>query len=195
MKNIPCAKLILASVLLSASAAQAQTTPATDYSLLPGTTRGYVGLNLGQAEFDTNCRAGFACETDDFGYKIYAGGRVNQIFGVELGLIDFGKVARLGGDTKAYGLNLSLVGTIPLGEMATIFGKVGTTLARTNVSSSIPGYAQGREDDFGLSYGLGVGFNVTPRVQVVGEWERHRLDFKDGAESVSLYTVGLRYRF
>jgi len=207
VKNIARSKLVLASLLLSAFAAQAQTTPAETTpaqttpgadamrTLLPGTTGGYVGFNVGRTKFNTNCQIGFPCDTSDTGWKLYAGGQINPMLGVELGYVDFGKVQRLGGDTKAHGLNLSLVGTMPLGEAASLFGKVGTTLHRTRVGSTIPDYRTGRERDFGLSYGLGVAFNVTPQVQVVGEWERHRLSFSDQDQNVSLYSVGVRYRF
>jgi len=204
-KNIATSSIVLASLLGAAFAANAQTgtAPASardsafarpDYSLLPYTTRGYVGVNLGESKFDGSCLAGFSCEKNDFAWKAYTGGHINEMLAVELGYVNFGKVNRSGGSTEAHGVNLSLVGTLPIGEMANLFAKVGTTYNRTE-KSGVAGAPSGKEDGFGLSYGLGVGFNVTPQVQIVGEWERHRLDFVDQRNDVDLVSVGLRYRF
>jgi len=204
-KNIATSTLVLASLMGAAFAANAQTgtAPASsrdsafarpDYSLLPYTTRGYVGVNLGQSDYNASCVAGFSCEDKEFAWKAYTGGRLNEMLAIELGYINFGKVSRNGGNTEAHGVNLSLVGNLPLGEMAGLFAKVGTTYNRTDKSGG-PGAPNGKEDGFGLSYGVGIGFNVTPQVQIVGEWERHRLDFVDRRDDVDMLSVGLRYRF
>jgi opacity protein-like surface antigen len=78
--------------------------------------------------------------------------------------------------------------------MANLFAKVGSTYNRTEKSGAA-GAPTGKEDGFGLSYGLGIGFNLTQQVQIVGEWERHRLDFVDRRDDVDMLSVGLRYRF
>lgn len=204
-KNIATSTIVLATMLGAAFAANAQTTAAPasardsafarpDYSLLPFTTRGYVGVNLGRSDYDAGCGAGFPCDSGDFAWKAYTGGRLNEMLAIELGYVNFGKVNRNGGSTEAHGVNLSLVGTLPLGEMANLFAKVGTTYGRTD-QSGVAGSPNGKEDGFGLSYGVGIGFNVTPQVQLVGEWERHRLDFVRGKNDVDMLSVGLRYRF
>jgi ABC-type multidrug transport system fused ATPase/permease subunit len=45
-----------------------------------------------------------------------------------------------------------------LGEMANLFAKVGSTYNRTEKSGAA-GAPTGKEDGFGLSYGVGIGFN------------------------------------
>jgi OmpA-OmpF porin, OOP family len=75
------------------------------------------------------------------------------------------------------------------------FGKVGTTYAWTGQSVTAPGMSSGDEHNFGLAYGVGAGFNLTANVQLVGEWEQHRLDFRSGRENVSMYSLGLRCKF
>ena len=197
--------LVLAALLGATFTAHAQTGANTsstrdsafarpDYSLLPYTTHGYVGVNLGRSDYDATCNNLFSCERREFGWKAYAGGRLNEMLAIELGYVNFGKVTRNGGSSEAHGVNLSLVGNLPLGEMANLFAKVGTTYGRTDQSAAA-GLPSGKEDGFGLNYGVGIGFNVTPQVQLVGEWERHRLDFVGGRDNVDLLSLGLRYRF
>ena len=59
-------------------------------------------------------------------------------FGFELGYTDFSQVNRAGGRTKANGVNLSLIGKLPLGDAFNLLGKVGTLYGRTDVSSAPP---------------------------------------------------------
>ena len=107
-----------------------------------------------------------------------------------------GSADRIGGRTKAQGVNLSLIGRAPLSEQFDVFGKVGTTYGRTR-TNGFQGFdvATGKDDGFGLSYGLGVRWNFTPQWSAVLEWERHRFHFADGRNDVDLTSVGVQYRF
>lgn len=162
-------------------------------SWLPYTRSGYWGINLGQPDFQKNCTPGFNCDDSNIGGKIYTGGQFNKWLGAEIGYVNFGKLERNGGDTKAQGVNLSLVGTVPLGDVFSVFGKVGTTYSWTKTDGVVG--PTGKENGFGLSYGAGVGFNLSPRSQLLAEWEKHRMQFADQDADVNLYTVGLKFRF
>lgn len=200
------AALICAGALTLGSA-HAQSTSSTSgqnrafdpsQSWLPYTKRGYVGINLGQGDYDLSCGNGvFGCDnTSDLAGKIYTGGWFNDFLGLELGFIDMGKGDRGGGDTRARGVNLSLVGRLPI-QMANVFAKAGTTYGRTRVSTSpLSGLANGKDNGFGLSYGAGIGFDVTKTSSVVLEWERHEFNFAGlGRENVDATTIGYVHRF
>src|SRR5437868_1153396 len=62
---------------------------------------GYVGASGGQSEFRTDCHNTttrfFDCDKRDTGFKVYAGGKMNDWLGLEVGYTDFGKVAASGG--------------------------------------------------------------------------------------------------
>ena len=77
----------------------------------------------------------------------------------------------------------------------TAFGKIGTTYGWTDTSSNRPGISTGSEKGFGLSYGLGIGYRLTPQFEVVGEYERHNFDFAPGDQTLDLLSVGLRYQY
>jgi OOP family OmpA-OmpF porin len=170
----------------------------SDYSLLPYTKRGYVGLNLGQSDYgDQSCGVGgFACDDGDVAGTVYTGGMFNDWLGVELGYLHMGRVDRAGGRTEAQGLNVSLLARLPLQQFS-VFAKGGTTYGRTKVSadplSLVP---TGKESGWGASYGAGVGLDVTPAVSVVLEWARHDFHFAGtGKQDVSLSSLGVKYRF
>lgn len=185
----------------TAASAQTSTRSASNMSerssMIPYTQQGYVGLNMGQSKYDLNSGSGgFGFDDTGTAVKLYAGGYFNPNFGMEFGYLNFGNAARVGGKTKAQGLNLSLVGRAPLNEQFDVFGKIGTTYARTR-TDGYPGLgvATGKDNGFGLSYGLGVRWAFNPQWAAVLEWERHRLHFADGKSNTNMTTLGVQYRY
>ncbi len=192
------------AVACAAAGAQAQTSNSYSSnrsgersSVLPYTQDGYIGLSAGRSKYDLSSGpVGTEYDNSDSALKIYTGGFFHPNWGVELGYLNAGKARRLGGDTKAHGFNLSLVGRAPLSEQFDVFGKIGTTYGRTRTSgSSSLGVRTGKEDGFGMSYGVGARWAFTPQWAAVIEWENHKFKFSDGDEAVKMTTVGLQYRF
>lgn len=166
------------------------------HSWIPMTSYGYVGLSLGQATYDLNCSPGFACNDDsDIAGKLYTGGKINRMFGVELAYVNLGKAEANGGSVEAQLANLSLVGNIPLGERFNVYGKVGGFYGFTDVDAAAPGAPAGEENDFGLSYGLGVQFDINRNWAITGDWDHYRVDFVDRSDDVQLLSVGVLYKF
>jgi hypothetical protein len=168
-----------------------------NYSLIPYSTGGYVGISAGTPDYDTACVAGFTCSDNTTAYKLYTGGMFNQYVGAELGYVNMGRVNRNGGRTEAHGINLSLVGRMPLGAF-NVFGKVGTTYGRTKVSTNALalGATSGKDDGWGASYGVGVGFDLTRSSAIVLEWERHDFRFAgQGKQNIDTTMLGYQHRF
>jgi OOP family OmpA-OmpF porin len=166
------------------------------YSLLPYTRSGYVGLNLGRPDFDLRCPTLYDCDDPDWRAHVYTGGLINEWIGAEIGYLYEGKAQRGGGDTKAQGINLALVLRAPIGAF-NVFGKVGGIYGQTRVSADLlSGLETGKEDGWGASYALGVGYDFTPQAGVVLEWERNQYRFRGtGRENVDSTNLGLVYRF
>ena len=167
------------------------------YSLIPYTRRGYVGLNLGKAEYDLACGSGgYACEDSELSGYVYTGGMFNDWFGTEIGYINTGKAERSGGRTRAQGVNVSLVARAPLGPV-NLFAKVGALYGETRVSSGfLSNVQEGKDRGWGASYGAGVGFDFTPTSGVVLEWSRNEFRFPGaGRQDVDSTSVGYVHRF
>ncbi len=197
-----------ATVLVGSLSAQAQTSTTTTTNTSASSSMGrgpwyapaggYIGLNAGQSNFRQGCGTGlFSCGDKDDVYSLYGGSMFNNNFGLEVGYIDFGSIGRGGGSTEARGLNLSLVGRVPVAERFSLFGKLGTTYGSTKISSRAgSGITAGDEDGFGLAVGAGVSFDITQNWSAVLQWERHNLKFSGtGREAVHATTLGVKYRF
>lgn len=188
-----------ATALFAAASVQAQTTTTTSGNTswyAPNSA--YIGINAGQSSYRQGCGTGaFNCGDKDDAYSVYGGSMFNNNFGLELGYVNMGDIARGGGTTKAEGINLSLVGKLPVSQSFSVFGKVGTTYGRTRVSSlPASGITPGNEDGFGLSVGAGVSYDFSERWSAVLQWDRHDFKFAGaGRENINATTVGLKYRF
>ncbi|MDO9438110.1 outer membrane beta-barrel protein [Hydrogenophaga sp.] len=167
------------------------------FSVIPYTSHGYVGLNLGRSDYNLGCGVGgFGCDTKDNAVNIYTGGMINRYLGAELGYVNLGRMARAGGRTEAQGINLSLVGRVPLG-LVQLYGKVGGMYGRTEVTANaLSGVPTGKRTGWVPSYGLGVGFDLSPRSAIVVEWNRYDLRFAGtGKQEVDTTSIGYMHRF
>ena len=172
---------------------------ADGYSLLPWTRRGYVGLNIGRSDYDDYPCAPAAGGCDDSGTRIhlYTGGLFNDWVGMELGYLNEGGVRRNGGRMRSEGVNVSAVGRLPFGAF-NVFAKGGVTYGRTRVSSTaLSGVPAGDRRGWGRSFGVGAGWDFTPRQGVVLEWSRHefRLPGTGGRFDADGVSLGYVQRF
>lgn len=195
MKKLNFTRLLIsAAVCTVAMSAQAQSGL---YGLnAPGSS--YVELGIGQSDYSVgNGFDGFDSDDGDTSYSIRGGSFFNANLGMEIGYTNFGKINRAGGTTKAEGINLSVVGRMPLSPSFNVLGKIGTTYGHTNVSSNpASGVVAGSEKDFGLSYGIGAEYLLTPQWSGVLQYESTKMQFAgDRSDRVGLTSLSARYRF
>ncbi|GAB2592063.1 hypothetical protein GCM10027034_25940 [Ramlibacter solisilvae] len=168
------------------------------YSLRTATQRSYLGLNMGRSYYESSCSStALVCDQGNPTARLYAGTTFGRTWGAEFGYVDLGRVLRPTGESRAEGLNLSLVGRTRLASSWSLFGRVGTTYGRTDTTamaaSSTPG---GSEQGFGMSMGGGVSYDFTPRLSGTLEWETHDLRFAGGTrDPVRSTNLGLQYRY
>ncbi len=146
----------------------------------------------------------------DRGYKLFGGYQYNKYLGVEAGYFDLGRfgfvantvpAGTLSGDIKVKGFNLDLVGTVPVTERFSAFGRVGVTYADTDGTFAGTGAVNVLDPnpsarDTNLKVGLGVQYAFTEALSVRAEIERYRINDAVGNKGdIDLASVGLVYRF
>ena len=144
------------------------------------------------------------------GYKIFGGYQLNKNFAIEGGYFDLGRfgytattvpAGTLNGNIKLRGLNLDLVGIVPLTEKFSAFGRAGLNYAQARDSFSGTGAVRvanpdPRKNDTNYKLGLGLQYALTESVALRAEAERYRVNDAVGNRGhVDLVSVGLVYRF
>lgn len=191
LSSLCCPCLLLA---LAVPAAHAQSK-----SVVPFTESGYVGLNVGKPSHGTPCGLNtlLVCDDPKASFRLYTGGMFNPYFGMELGYINAGNADRGGGTTKAHGLDLNLVGRVPLGEKFSAYARGGAAYGRTKVSADVTsGLATGSASGWGKTYGGGLSFNVASNSSIVLDWGRTDFRFAGGDRApVKSTSLGFVQRF
>jgi OmpA-OmpF porin, OOP family len=159
---------------------------------LPG-GRSYLGLNIDRLSVAPAC-AGISLTCDDTQrpLQLYAGTMLGNFWGVEMSYAHAARIPALAGPARTQGLNFSLVGKKELAPSLGVFGKVGTTYARSD-APALAGIANA-DRGFGLSFGGGVSYDFTPRLSATLEWESNDFRFA-GREPVRSTSLGLKYRY
>lgn len=157
---------------------------------------GTAGLSVGRGKLDASCPGGGTCDLRETAWRAHAGGRFNNTIGGEVGWIDFGDFTRGGGETQARGLDLKLIAGFPLGENSSIFGKLGGAYVRTRVQGTAAGLNTGRENDWGVTYGIGAQMGLTRNWAVRGDLDRYRVEFPGGGkDEIDTLMIGAQYSF
>jgi OOP family OmpA-OmpF porin len=200
--RLPASILLLGLVVGTSAWAQMPQKTSAYKANDPGLSKGqtYIGINAGMSDLSRggNGLGNFGGNQQGTAYSVSIGNYgYNQNIGFELGYTDFGSVSRAGGTTKVDGINLSLIGRLPLGNTFNLLGKLGTTYGHTDVSANpASGIATGSERGFDWSYGVGGELLLTPMWSAVLQYDEHYVKFPgDKHERVSATTLGVRYRY
>lgn len=172
----------------------------------------YVGASGGEEDakdFDDVCddlgSIGFvgSCDETDNGWKIFGGYQFTPNWGLEVFYADLGEAEARGTapdlgvpvsvsvDAEVDGFGASAVGTWPINDKFSVFGKVGfftwdlnTSLRGTAIDVGVPVLASIDKDDDGtdLTYGIGAQYSFNETFAIRVEWERFD-DVGDAVES------------
>jgi opacity protein-like surface antigen len=159
---------------------------------------GYLGASAGESKFRADCRNTnvFSCDKRDTAWKVYAGGKMNEIVGLEIGYTDFGKVQASGGQTDAWAVPLTLTAGVPIGDRFNVFGKLGGLYGRTDVKADPSTLLDtGHKSGWGWTYGAGAGFRITPAIELRVDWDRYKMDFVGGRKDIDMASAGVAIRF
>jgi OOP family OmpA-OmpF porin len=160
-------------------------------------TGAFVGASVGQTTYDIcddlNALGATSCDDKDTAYKVFGGYKFNPNLFLEGGYTDFGELTASGpggsASAEADALFFSVAGAIPLGDRASVYGKVG--LFFWDASLSATGFPDSSEDGNDLLFGAGASFDLTSQIGIRGEWERYDLD----GDNVDMLSVGVQFMF
>lgn len=144
------------------------------------------------------------------GYKLFGGYQMTPNFAVEGGYFDLGRFnygssttppGTFSGNTRINGLNLDLVGTLPLSDRFSVLGRLGAAYAQNRGSFASTGFvplntSNPRRNETNLKIGLGLQYAISEALSVRAELERYRIsDPIRNRGNVDMASIGLIYRF
>ena len=183
----------------------------------------YGGLSIGQSRAKIDepritanllgsglSTTSMARDERDTGYKLFGGYQFNRNFALEAGYFNLGKfgftsttvpAGTLNGRIKLQGVNLDLVGTLPLTERFSAIARVGAQYARARDTFSGSGAVQvlnpnPSQKAFNYKAGVGLQYELSPSFLVRAEAERYRINDAVGNRGdINLYSVSLVFPF
>ena len=168
-----------------------------------GETGWYLGGNIGQSKVKDGCSGlggtGISCDDKDTAFKILGGYNINRNFAAELGYTDFGKAKASGlgltDEFKATAWELSGIGSYPVANQFSVFGRLGLYFADAKENTNFVGNFKHTNND--LTYGFGVRYDFSREVGVRGEWQRYsKVGGGDiGKSDVDVISVGVVWNF
>jgi hypothetical protein len=170
-------KAILATALLLASTASM----AADNGI-------YLGASLGDANVDID--QGLAqVDESDTGFKIIAGIRPLDWFGIEASYVNFGEPEQNGLSVETDGITGFGVFFLPVGPVD-VFAKGGVISFDTNLKAKGFGNIY-RDDGTDFAYGVGVQFRLLS-LGVRAEYEKFDID---NVKDANMLSIGVTYTF
>jgi OmpA-OmpF porin, OOP family len=147
----------------------------------------------------------------DTGYKVFGGYQFNRNFALEGGYFNLGKMdftaytlpgGTLNGSLKTQGLNLDLVGLLPITRKFSAFARAGVTRAKTSDAFSASGAAgvvnpaPGDKRAWNAKAGVGLQYQINETFGLRAELERYRItDAINVRGDIDLLSAGLVIRF
>ena len=179
----------------------------------------YGGLSVGrsQARIDEQrinasllaaglTSTGMSKDERDTAFKLFGGYQFNRHFALEAGYFNLGKfgftstttpAGTLNGQIRLQGLNLDLVGTLPLTEKLSAIGRIGAQAANARDRFSGSGAvavlnANPRKTEVNYKFGAGLQYAFSPSLLMRAEAERYRVNDAVGNRGgVNLLSVSL----
>lgn len=142
--------------------------------------RFYAGGSIGQTTASDGCSGiivpGITCNDSDTAWRILGGYRINPNFSVELGYQDLGQVRATGfgvnGNVTANVWELVGVGTVPLRNRFSVYGKLGGYRGETELRSNA-GFS-GSETNTDLTFGVGGRYDFSPQIAFRAEYQSYQ---------------------
>ncbi len=146
-------------------------------------------------------------------WSLYAGYRFTPYFSLEGGYVDLGRrefsaivaapgTGTISGRSHPQGLFVRAVGTLPINDAWSVFGRLGVANTRARLAASGTGSAASFDEQTrwhaDATFGFGAAWRVARNTDVLLTWDRWngiQPDYSGKDFKVDTVNVGLRYRF
>ena len=167
----------------------------------------YIGAGVGHSDQKDSCDgiAG-SCDDTDTAWKLFVGYKFNPYISAEGGYIDFGESDAddvilgipVSAEAEVDGFFLAGIGSWPINERFSVFGKLGVLFWDVEVDASGGGVSVS-EDETGtdILFGLGGEYSFTNQLAARIEWERFDGvgDSDVGNTDIDLFSASLIFSF
>jgi OOP family OmpA-OmpF porin len=216
--TIACASMMTANSATTDAATAGSTFVNPDWA----NSAWYLGAGVGQSRANIDDQRiqrsltangatlnSFTTDERDIGYKLFVGRQLNQYFAVEAGYFDLGKFnfaaassgnGTLRGEAGFRGVNLDLVGQLPLSQRLSLLGRAGMQYTKTSTHFSGNRLTAMTNPDpserkLNPKVGLGLEYKFSEALALRGEVERYRMsDAVGNRGDVDLVSVSLVYK-
>lgn len=149
-------------------------------------------------------------DQSDAAYKVFGGYQFNPYFGMEAGYFNLGEfgfkstttpAGTLDGRIKLDGVNLDLVGTLPINDQLSLLGRVGVHNARARDAFTTTGAVQVTDPNPKITEqnykaGFGFSYKFSQSMSLRGELERYRINDAVGNKGdVNVASLSLVFPF
>jgi OOP family OmpA-OmpF porin len=152
----------------------------------------YAGVKLGSVNYGY----GNVTNNDQIGFGLLGGFAFNENFAVEAEYTSLGGFDSPQGTIKGSSFGVSGIGSVPLNQQFSLFGKLG--IASTSLKDSPkPGYVGVYTYNYsGLTVGVGGQYNVSPVVGIRVGFDWYKVgDSVSGTSSANMMYVGGVFKF
>ncbi|HYF19269.1 MAG TPA: hypothetical protein VEA40_15490 [Ramlibacter sp.] len=189
-------KVVVAAAVAAAGMAQAQLARPAESAMYPG-SRSSLGLQPGKLQMAIGCGASLLpCRDPSAARLAAASGGLR--WNVEVSTLRLAPPLQAASSLPAarQGLNLSLVGSRPVfGSSFSLYGRLGTTYGMSE-SGGAAGASLAPDGGYGLSFGAGISYSLTPQLSATIGWDSHDLrQGSGGRDALRATSLGLQYRY
>lgn len=162
---------------------------------------GYAGAGIGRAEQKISAD-GLDMSAHSTSFKVFGGFQLDPMWGLEAGLVDFGKATISGGGAtvsfEPTSLYLAGTGSVPLTQTLSAYAKLGVARTHTKGTATMGGMTDTESTNHtSPMFGIGVRFMLDPKWSLFAEYENFGkvVNEDGGCLKVDHVAIGARFNF
>ncbi|WP_374355701.1 outer membrane beta-barrel protein [Chitinimonas sp.] len=157
----------------------------------------YVGADIGRSKLEENV-GGVSISKNETAWAIFGGYQFHPNFAAELAYRDLGKISEREGSVsanlQAHAVQLSVIGSYPINEQFSVYGRLGLGAIRAKAEVRAPGFYMAEKSDTKTKALVGIGARYAINKQFGIRTEYAEFGKIEGLK-LSTFTVGADYSF